>query len=165
VYPCLGQFEEFYIESCKDSILERNEGFILVTCYQHVSAVRKKLYQAGIDVARYENDCTLLIIDSEAAYWPAFEAAGKYRINNLTAMMTNQVRLHDKEGVTILADLGIFILNNRIDDLLSHEVSMPLRFNSNIRPFCFYHKDDFNVLQEEEREMICSHHLNNLIVS
>ena len=116
-------------------------------------------------MARYENDCTFLIIDSKAAYRPALEEARKHRIINLIAMMTNQVRRHDKEGITILADLRIFILNNRIDDLLSHEVSMPLRFNSNIRPFCFYHKDDFNALQEEEREMICSHHLNNFIVS
>ena len=165
VYPCLEQFEEFYIESCKDSILERNELFILVTCYQQVSAVRKKLHQAGIDVARYENDGILLILDSEAAYRPASEEAGKYRINNLTEMMAPQVRGHHKEGVTILADLGIFVLKKRIADLLLYELSMPMRFNSNIRPFCFYHKDDFNVLQEEERERICSHHLNNLIVS
>lgn len=116
-------------------------------------------------MARYENDGILLILDSEAAYLPASEEAGKYRINNLTEMMAPQVRGHHKEGVTILADLGIFVLKKRIADLLLYELSVPMRFNSNIRPFCFYHKDDFNVLQEEERERICSHHLNNLIVS
>ena len=60
-----------------------------------------------------------------------------YRVNNLTTMMANQVRVHDKEGITILADLGIFVLNNRIGDLLSYELSMPPRFDSNVRPFLF----------------------------
>jgi hypothetical protein len=165
VYPCLGQFEEFYVECCKDSILQKNEIFILVTYYQQVSAVRKKMHLAGIDVATHENDCTLVILDSETAYQPPLEEGTRYGINILTRIMTKQVRVRDKKGVTILSDLGTFVLNNRIADLLSYELSMPLRFNSNVRPFCFYHKDDFNVIQEEDRKRIYSHHSNNLIVS
>jgi hypothetical protein len=165
VYPCLGQFEEFYIECCKESIFERNEIFILVTYYQEVSAVRKKMYIAGIDAARYENDGTMIIVDSETAYQPNLEESEKYNINILTSMMTKEIRVLDKEGITLLSDLGTFILNNRIADLLSYELSLPVRFDSNVRPFCFYHRDDFNALQAEERKRICGHHLNNLIVS
>ena len=166
VYPCLGQFEEFYIECCKDSILGRNEIFILLTYYQQVSAVRKKMQLAGIDAARYENDGALIILDSETVYQPTLEENEKYSIINiLTSIMTRQVKVRDKKGITLFSDLGTFILNNRIADLLSHELSMPLRFDSPVRPFCFYHKEDFNVLQEEQRRKICSHHLNSLIVS
>jgi hypothetical protein len=164
VYPCIGQFEEFYIECCKDSLLERSEIFILVTYYQQVSAVRKKLHLSGIDAARYENEGTLVILDSETAYQRNLEESTKYNIMTLTTMLTKQVRARDKKGITLLSDLGTFILNNRIADLLSHELSMPTRFESNIRPLCFYHNDDFNVLREEEKRRICSHHLNNLIV-
>jgi hypothetical protein len=164
VYPCIGQFEEFYIECCKDSLLERSEIFILVTYYQQVSAVRKKLHLSGIDAARYENEGTLVILDSETAYQTNLEESTKYNIMILTTMLTKQVRARDKKGITLLSDLGTFILNNRIADLLSHELSMPTRFESNIRPLCFYHNDDFNVLREEEKRRICSHHLNNLIV-
>jgi hypothetical protein len=165
VYPCMGQFEEFYVECCKDSLLERSEIFILVTYYQPVSAVRKKLHLSGIDAARYENEGTLVILDSEMAYQRNLEESAKYNIIILTTMLTKQVRARDKKGITLVSDLGTFILNNRIGDLLSHELSMPSTFNSNIRPLCFYHNDDFNVLREEEKRRICSHHLNNLIVS
>jgi len=90
----------------------------------------------------------------------------KYSIvNSLPSIMTKQVKVRDKRGITLFSDLGTFILNNRIADLLSYELSMPLRFDSPVRRFCFYHKDDFNVLQEEQRKRICSHHLNSLIVS
>ena len=164
IYPCIGQFEEFYVECCKHSLLERSEIFILVTYYQQVSAVRKKLHLSGIDAARYENEGTLVILDSETAYQTNLEESTKYNIIILTTMLTKQVRARDKKGITLLSDLGTFILNNRIADLLSHELSMPTRFESNIRPLCFYHNDDFNVLREEEKRRICSHHLNNLIV-
>jgi hypothetical protein len=165
VYPCMGQFEEFYVECCKDSLLERSEIFILVTYYQQVSTVRKKLHLSGIDAVRYENEGMLVILDSETAYQPNLEESAKYNIIILTTMLTKQVRALDKKGITLLSDLGTFILNNRIADLLSHELSMPTRFDSNIRPLCFYHNDDFNVLREEEKRRICSHHLNNLIVT
>ncbi len=165
VYRCLGQFEEFYVECCKDSILEKNEIFILVTFYQSVSVVRKKMNLAGIETARYENDGTLVVLDSETAYQQILKEGAEYGINNiLTRIMTKQVRVRDKKGITILSDLGTFVLNNRIADLISYELSMPLRFNYNVRPFCFYHKDDFNVLQEQERKRICSHHLNNFLI-
>ena len=164
VYPCISQFEEFYVECCKDSLLERSEIFILVTYYQQVSAVRKRLHLSGIDAARYENEGTLVILDSEMAYQRNLEESAKYNIIILTTMLTKQVRARDKKGITLVSDLGTFILNNRIADLLSHELSMPSTFNSNIRPLCFYHNDDFNVLREEEKRRICSHHLNSLIV-
>ena len=166
VYPCLGQFEEFYVECCKDSILGRNEIFVLLTYYQQVSAVRKKMQLAGIDAVRYENDGALIILDSETAYQPTLEESEKYNIINiLTSMMTKQLTVRHKKGITLLSDLGTFILNNRIADLLSYELSLPVRFDYNIRPFCFYHKDDFNILREGQRKRIFSHHLNNLIVS
>jgi hypothetical protein len=165
VYPCLPQFEEFYSECCKDSILERNEIFVVVTHYQHVSAVRKRMYLAGIDATRYENDGTLVILDSEMAYQPTLEQGAKYNIIILTTMLIKQVQERDRNGITLLGDLGTFILNNRIADLISYEQSLPARVDANIRPFCFYHKDDFNVLQEEQRKILFGHHSNNLIVS
>src|SRR5918994_778687 len=126
---------------------------------------KKKMYATGINATRYENDETIVILDSETAYNPNLDKSEKFNINTLTSMMIKQVRAHDRKGIALLSDLGKFILNNRIADLISYELSMPVRSDSNVRPFCFYHKDDFNVLQEEERIRICCHHTNNSVVS
>ncbi len=176
IYPRLEQFEEFYIECCKDSILDRNEIFVLVTHYQPVSAVRKKMYLlAGIDTVRYENDDTLVILDSEMAYQPSVEQAGRYTIIIiLTSLLMKHAQERDKKRITLLSDVGTFFLNKRIADLISHElwlrpllvgVSVPSRIDANIRSFCCYHKDDFSVLQEEQRKRILRHHSNNLILA
>ncbi|HKY11341.1 MAG TPA: hypothetical protein VJL79_05480 [Nitrososphaera sp.] len=176
IYPRLEQFEEFYIECCKDSILDRNEIFVLVTHYQPVSAVRKKMHLlAGIDTARYENDDTLVILDSAMAYQPSVEQTGRYNVFNiLTSLLMKHAQERDKKGITLLSDLGTFFLNKRIAGLISHElwlrlllvgVSVPRRIDANIRSFCCYHKDDFSVLQEDQRKRILRHHSNNLILA
>jgi hypothetical protein len=180
IYPRLEEFEEFYIECCKDSILDRNGIFVLVTHYQQDSLVRKKMnLLAGIDTARYENDSTLVILDSEMAYQPSVEQNGRYNIISiLTSLLIKNAQERDKKEVTVLSDLGTFFLNKRIADLISHELSVFSKvdannyclfdirsFSNRIRSFCCYHKDDFSVLQEEQRKTIMQHHSNNLILA
>jgi hypothetical protein len=177
IYPRLEQFEEFYIECCRDSILDRNEILVLVTHYQPVSAVREKMHLlAGIDTAKYENDGTLVILDSEMVYQPIVEKTGRDNIIViLTSLLMKHAQERDKKGITLLSDLGTFFLNKKIADLISHElwlrllllgVSVPRRIDANIiRSFCCYHKDDFSVLQEEQRKRILQHHSNNLILA
>ena len=165
LYPCLGQFEEFYIESCKDSILEKNEIFIVISQYQHVSVVRKKINQAGIDTERYENDGRLVIVDSEIAYQRAPLHNSLYNISSLITASVRQAEAIYGKGITLLTDLGTFILNNRIADLVLYEVSLPRVLDFNIKAFCCYHKDDFNILREEQRKMIFAHHSINLFVA
>ena len=166
IYHRLEQFEEFYVECCKDSILNRNETIVVGTYYQPVSKVRNKLHLlGGIDTARYENNGTLVVLDSEAAYQPSVEHTGRYDISMiLTSLLTNHAQERDKKGITLLADLGTFFLNKRIAELISHEVSLPSRIDTNIRSFCCYHKYDFNVLQEEQRKRILLHHWNNFFL-
>jgi hypothetical protein len=167
LYPSLEQFEEFYIECCKDSILERNEIFILLTYYQHVSAVRKKMHLlAGIDAAKYEDDGTLVILDSEKAYRASVEQT---RRNNFIIILTNVLMKNteerDKKGITLVIDQGSFILNKRLSELISHEASLLNSLDANIRCFCCYHKKDFSVLQEEQIKGIFKHHSNNLVLA
>jgi hypothetical protein len=128
------------------------------------------MYLAGIDAAKYENEGTLVILDSEMAYQPCWEQNVTYKIVaadlfNLINILTKQVYERNKKGITLLSDPGIFFLNNRITELVSYELSLPTRVDANIRPFCCYHKNDFNLLQEEQRRRIFGHHSNNLIVS
>jgi DcmR-like sensory protein len=168
IYPGLEQFEEFYVECCKDSILDRNGIFVLVTYYQHVSAVRKKMdLLAGIDTVRYENDGTLVILDSEMAYQPSVEQNGRYDIIFiLTSLLMKHAQERDKKGISVVSDLGTFFLKKRIADLISYELSALSRIDANnIRSFCCYHEDDFNILQEEQRKRIMRHHSNNLILA
>lgn len=178
VYFSLEEFEEIYVESCKEALTKRNEIFLLATYYQEVAYVKKKLRMAGIDVASYERDYTLVIMDSAIAYqrYASMNDDHNYNhednaINTYNIIMTyNQLKRHaeklGKSGVTICGDLGPFILNNKLDDLLSYEKSLPARaVDAKVRMICCYHKDDFAVLTEEQREKIITFHGNSFIIA
>ncbi len=165
VYPCLGQFEELYREGCKNSILEKDEIFVVITHYQHVSAVRKKMNVAGIDTERYENEGKLLIVDSEIAYQTTPRQSSLYNIHDLVAASMKEIDTNDGKGVTLLTDLGTFILNNRIPDLVSYEASLPRMLDLKVKAFCCYHKDDFNILRQEQMKTIFSRHSINLFIA
>lgn len=57
------------------------------------------------------------------------------------------------------------IIGTTKSNLISYELSMPVRFDYNIRLFCFYHHDDFNMRNSEQMKTICRHHLKSLTVS
>ena len=109
------------------------------------------------------------------AYQPSVEQNGRYNIIIiLTSLLMRLAEEGDKKGITVLSDLGTFFLKKRIADVISHElwlrlllvgVSVPSRIDANIRSFCCYHKDDFSVLQEDQRKRILRHHSNNLILA
>jgi hypothetical protein len=93
------------------------------------------------------------------------EQTGRYNISMiLTSLLINQPQEREKKGITLLTDLGTFFLTKRIAELISHEVSFPSRIDTNVRSFCCYHKDDFSVLQEGQRNKILHHHWNNLFL-
>ena len=68
VYFSHDEFEEIFVQSCKDAIMNKNEIFLLATYYQDLAYVRKKLRMAGIDVTKYESIGALVIMDSETVY-------------------------------------------------------------------------------------------------
>ena len=174
VYPSLQLFEQFYTRLCIDTVLNKNQIFLLATYYQDVSQVKKKLKTAGIDVPKYEGNGTLLILDSEIAYQNAMKTSindiekssvSDYNIMMIGALLLRRAEKLGRNGVTILGDLGKFILNKELENLISYERSVPSRIDANIRPICCYHKDDFNKIRKDQRNRILASHANDFIMT
>ena len=186
IYFSLEEFEEIYIESSIDALLNRNELFLLATYYQDVGYVRKKLRLAGIDIAKYERENILVITDSAIAYQRHTltndgddnnnsyynDAATNgtddttYNIIKISSQLVRHAEKVNKNGVTILGDVGPFILKNKLDELIRYEESIsPLIANAKVRLICCYHKDDFDRLTEEQRQKILAVHGKSFIVS
>lgn len=104
------------------------------------------MHKAGVDALRYETDSSLVILDSEIAYKPMSERKSVHNIVILTNTLMKQVEEHNKKGITLLCDLGTSILNNNIADLISYEQFLQSAIDVNVRPFCCYHKNDFELL-------------------
>jgi hypothetical protein len=69
-----------------------------------------------------------------------------------------------RNGVSVIADAGPFFHLHKRDRLIEHELSMPPRFDINIKRFCVFHKQDFNILTEEQKQKLLNHDGQVLIV-
>jgi hypothetical protein len=69
-----------------------------------------------------------------------------------------------ENGVLVIADAGPFFHLNKKDKLVEHELSMPSRFDTDLKRFCVFHKQDFNTLAEEQQQKLINHHGQVLMV-
>jgi hypothetical protein len=135
---------------------------------------------AGIDVAKYESVGDLVIMDSETVYQPHIQKSDKnnyhgndakriektFNIIIITSQLLRHAEKTGRNGVTIFGDLGPFILNNNLDELILYEQSIPAKIpNAKIRLICCYHKKDFIRLSEQQRQKILALHTNSFIIA
>jgi uncharacterized protein YaiI (UPF0178 family) len=69
-----------------------------------------------------------------------------------------------ENGVLVIADAGPFFHHGKKEKLVEHELSMPSRFDTDLKRFCVFHKQDFNTLAEEQRQKLVNHHGQVLVV-
>jgi hypothetical protein len=101
---------------------------------------------------KYED--SLIVMDSIKAHFGADD--------HMT--FVNKLVNRAENGVLVIADAGPFFHLNKKDKLVEHELSMPSRFDMNLKRFCVFHKQDFNSLAEEQKQKLLDHHGQVLMV-
>lgn len=156
IYPDLKTLNEVISKHYKEALENRNELALFVTYYQSIAEVRKVLGRDGLDVAKYEQEGSLVLYDSVKGY---HTSEGVYSIMALINMLFERVKRLGKSGMFGMADMGSFFLLQRIEQLLSYELSLPSIWDKmKLRSFCIYHEGDFSRMTEEERQALIDHH-------
>ena len=65
----------------------------------------------------------------------------------------------EKSGVATIADKGSFPFKHRIDNLVNFELSLPSKYDIDLKRICVYYQKDFNRLAEEQRQKLINHHV------
>jgi hypothetical protein len=158
IYPDLDTLNEVMATHYKEALEDRNELALFVTHYQTIPYVRKKLLERGeLDIAKYEQEGSLVLYDSVKGYQTSSQ--GVYSIMALINMLIERVKKLGKSGMFGMADMGSFFLFQRIEQLLSYELSLPSIWdNMKLRSFCMYHEGDFSRMTEQERQALIDHH-------
>ena len=68
-----------------------------------------------------------------------------------------------KSGISVIADAGAFYHYSKLEELVKHELSMPSKFDVNLKRFCVFHKQDFDRLTEVKKQKLLEHHEKDLI--
>jgi hypothetical protein len=154
----LATLREFYSYYIQKSIEEKNEVVQIAPFYDTEDSVKHTLsegHRAIKDMGKLESEKSLIIIDSLKHYTKPNQ---KESDQSFKENMVNHAKKMGKNGFSILADMGAFYFNGRIQDLVEYELSLPKKYDIDLKGFCLYHKDDFNRLTREQRQKLAVHH-------
>jgi hypothetical protein len=146
---------ELFTKYVKTQLEDENKTVLILPHYETTDSLRNLLLEDSLpaDMVKKYND-SLIVMDSINGHFGADDhmAFG----NNLVNRAQN--------GVLVIADAGSFFHLNKKEKLVEHELSMPSRFDVNLKRFCVFHKQDFNTLAEEQRQKLVDHHGQVLMV-
>ena len=172
VYPDLHTFRRIYGQFTRAQ-LDGNRVVLLIPYYETTDSVRQVLSQLDIDVRKYEQNRSLVIVDSVKAY---FHSDNDIKL--LPKMMAEGSKRMSKKGVSIIGDMGSFFLYEKQNQMIQYETELRLDEKKNnddddddddansvkIIGICSYHKDTFNTLTKKEQHALFEHHHTNLVV-
>ena len=133
VYPDIMTLRAIYSRFTKLQLEDMNEIVLILPYYETTDMVRLVLSgsnvygnditnntaeYSGIDVSRYEKEGSLVIVDSLKGYFGSDQGQENNTSNKNMDFLTfldvllRHAERRRKEGVTVLADMGSFYLNN-----------------------------------------------------
>jgi hypothetical protein len=155
VYSNQRVLKELYTKYVKTQLERENKTVLILPHYETTDSLKKILLAAdnNEDTKNKYKD-SLIVMDSINAHFGADDQM----------IFVNKLVDNAENGVLVIADAGPFFHLNKKEKLVEHELSMPSRFDKNLKRFCVFHKQDFNTLGEEQRQKLINHHGQVLIV-
>src|SRR5215831_836596 len=130
IYPDLSTLRDLYSNYIQKQIEENNEMILINPFYETTESVRQTLSKNGVNVSKYEKEKVLVIIDSLKEYFG--QQPNIIFINSL-ATYAKQI---GKNCLSVLGDIGAYIYKSRYHDLVDYELSLPSKFDINMKCFC-----------------------------
>ncbi len=158
-YPDIMTLREIYSNYIKYQIEDKNEIVLVLSYYETVNNLMNFLSpndEISSDLERYEREGSLVIIDSVKGF---FDFDHPSYVKNLL----KQAESLGKSGISVIADAGAFYHYSKVEELVKHELSMPSKFDINLKRFCVFHKQDFDRLTEVKKHKLLEHHEKDLI--
>ena len=150
IYPDLFTLRELYSNYVRNQIEENNEIVLINPFYETTDSVRKVL--SGVNVSsKYEREKTLLIIDSLEEYF------GYQPLQYLKKSLANYAKM-GKNGVSVLGDMGAYPYKSKYKELVDYELSLPTKYDTQLKGFCLYHQQDFDRFSDEQKQKLIEHH-------
>jgi MEDS: MEthanogen/methylotroph, DcmR Sensory domain len=155
IYPDLHTLRELYSNYVHKQIEENNEIVLINPFYETTDSVRQVLsekYDHRIDdISKYEKEESLLIADALEEY------LGDQPLIYIKKGLANYAKA-GKKGLSVLADLGAYSHRSKYKDLVDYELSLPTKYDVQMKGFCLYHQKDFDKFSEEQQQKLIEHH-------
>jgi MEDS: MEthanogen/methylotroph, DcmR Sensory domain len=153
IYPDLVTLRELYSNYTQRQIKDNNEIVLITPFYETTNSVRQVLsqYNHGVDLSKHEKEESLVIVDALEEY------LGDQPLVHLKKGIGGYSKM-GKKGFSALADMGAYPHKFKYKDLVDYELSLPTKYDEQVRGFCLYHQKDFDRFSEEQKQRLIEHH-------
>jgi hypothetical protein len=141
----------------------KNETVIVLPFFETTDTLRRILGQGEleIDVKKHEKQRSLIVMDSLKGYFGSPEG-----VTQIIKRAVEDAKILGKNGVSVFGDMGSFFYDNKDNDLMDYELSLPSKYDNNLKTFCLYNKREFDLrLTESQRQKLLEHHGKNMIIA
>jgi hypothetical protein len=152
VYPDLHILREVYSKYVQNQIIDNNEIILINPFYETTDSVRQVLSKCGVNVSKYEKENELVIIDSLKEYF------GPKPDMPFKRNLVNYAKQNGKRGLSIIGDIGAYTHKSKHNELVDYELSLPIRYDVDMKGFCLYHQKDFNRFSDKQKQQLIKHH-------
>jgi hypothetical protein len=132
---------------------------MLLPFYEGAPDVKIYLEERGLNVDKAQKECSLVVAD--ALTW--FFHSG-VNVKSFLGILTEDSLQVGKKGITLIADMDCFFLNEKVEDLVDYELSMPVKNDLSIKVVCCYNSGDFDRLDKEQQEQLIANHYRAISV-
>jgi len=159
VYPDLSTIRKVYSNYVQRQAKENNEIILINPFYETTDSVRQNLSKSGINVSKHEKAKELVIIDSLKEYF------GPKPDMFFKKSLVNYAKQNRKKGLSIIGDIGAYTHKSKRNELVEYELSLPTKFDVDMKGFCLYHEKEFNQFSDEQKQQLINHHGKALKIS
>src|SRR5215467_7954015 len=152
VYPDLPILRELYSKYVQNQTINNNEIILINPFYETPNSVRQILSKSGINVSKCEKENELVIIDSMQEYF-AVQPDMLFKRN-----LVNHAKQNGKRGLSIIGDIGAYTHRSQYNDLVDYELSLPIKFDVDMKGFCLYHQKDLDKFSDEQKQQLIGRH-------
>jgi MEDS: MEthanogen/methylotroph, DcmR Sensory domain len=159
IYSDLKGLREIYSQYSR-ALLPQDEIIVIGTQYDAIEDVKNALRLAGVDVERYLNQGTLLIVDAQQGYQD-MDTRGMWK---LAMSLLSRVKKESRRGVSWFGDLGSFFSFEKLEELMQYELWCPQKYKDMMKTVCCYHLVDFEKLTESQQQTLFDHHFKSILI-
>ena len=157
IYDELDSFREVYSKYIK-KMLAANNIVLMLPHYENVECVKQVLMEVEIDMQKLQADGSLVILDSIRGFFePDVD-----NFFSFLMILKQRAETTNKNGLTVIVDMGAFYHLRRIGEMITYEKSIPTNSDTGSSLLCSYHAKDFGRLAKGQKQLLLDHHYRNL---
>lgn len=155
LYKNIEALENWGLQFCKTALFESNEIVLVLSSHDCIKHTLTELMTNTI----HKNEGSLVVVDSRKGFYSMLDRFVGIII--MIKMLLTRSKTHGKNGVSVVADTGLFFHIDRINDLIEHEKMIISTLpNMKVKMICDYNTQDFARLNGEQKQLLRTSHTN-----